>query len=223
MFNRTNSVFGLVLALSLTLVACQNGVNREERSRIGRNKRGVPANANTSGTVGTQWGSITGSGDSAFQQELYVFTAPMLTNVGPDDQLGYVSSQASGGTGVMFWGAARMLGAGTGNGQLDPNSARIHIEIYDDRAASGRSPVVVHIGPDQEGFLSAQGSMQNGQISLVFTDTSGSVIVQGALQGQYFAGQIGYTNTLTGGQARVLGQFQVPACGFFACNQGTPP
>jgi hypothetical protein len=230
-----------IITAAILFMGCQPPPNRNSNSRIGRLARGnvgtsatggpAPFNNPNAAQAGTQWGEITSSSDQTFQQELYFFTMPMLASAGPEDQLGYVSSQHGQQTGVAFWGEASVFGSGTpgyasqmSSGQLDGSHARIHIEIYDDKTGQQRSDgsvrpqIVVHIGYDQSGFVSAQGTVQNGQVNMVFTDSMGSVIMQGMLQGQYFTGTMAYTNSQTGGQQRTLGQFTVPACGFFVCG-----
>lgn len=230
--------FAMILGVALVSAGCQPKTSRTDRNRIGRTARG-PVGTGVNGqptalqpsTGATQWGEITGQSDQAFQSELYYFTAPMLANAGAEEQLGYTSSQRGQQTGVVFWGEATMLGSaqqGFGGsmtyGQLDGNNARLHIEIYDDRAGtyradgSVRPQTVVHIGRDQEGFVSASGQVNGQQVQMTFTDQTGSVVLQGQLLGQYFTGTIAYSNMYSGGQMRTLGQFNVPACGFFKCN-----
>lgn len=230
--------FAMLLGVALVTAGCQPKTSRADRNRIGRTARGpVGTGANGQPTAlqpssgATQWGEILGQNDQTFQNELYYFTAPMLANAGVEEQLGYVAAQRGQQTGVVFWGEAAMLGttqsayAGSMSyGQLDGRSARIHIEIYDDRAGQTRADgtvrpqTIVHIGPDQDGFVSANGQVNGQQVQLTFTDQTGSVVMQGQITGQYFSGTIGYSNSYTGGQTRQLGQFNVPACGFFKCN-----
>lgn len=231
-------MFVMLLGFAVAAVGCQPKPNRD-RSRIGRTARGPigqTPNGNPAAfqpsTQGTSWGEVTGiAGDRAFQDELFYFTAPMLNGAPQEDQLGYVASTSGQATGVVFWGEASvhgganpMYGGNLTSGQLDGQRARLHIEIYDDKTGLQRSDgsvrpqIVVHIGADQQGFVSAQGSIQGNQVNLIFTDQMGSVILQGSLMGQYFTGTMLYTNSQTGGQARQLGRFQVPACGFFICN-----
>jgi hypothetical protein len=171
-------------------------------------------------SLGTQWGEVTGaSGDQMFDMELQNFTAPMLSGADANLQLGYVSSLSNQSTGVVFWGNAPMVGGGCGSGvgTLDGSRARLHIEIWDDRAASGAATQIsVHIGYDQSGFVSAQGSGNGGSANLTFTDSVGSVALVGTIQGTWFSGTMSYNNGNSGW--RTLGQFRVPAAGFFTCN-----
>lgn len=230
-------MIGLVLAMAFVTAGCQQKSNKRE-SRIGRLARGqagpmingMPSPLQP-GSPNTQWGEIISNNQAAFDQELSLFTSPMLGSLSQDEQLGRVSAQSGQRTGVVFWGEAPMRGMGmsgyTGgmnNGTLDGSRARLHIEIYDDKTGAARadgsirSQIIVHIGYDQDGFVGAQGSVQGNQVNLMFRDETGTVTMRGSLNSQYFAGQIYYSTAETFGQERQLGNFQVPACGFFVCN-----
>lgn len=211
--------------LLLTAVAsggCQQKKSRTDRQRIGRTLRG-PVNYSATGTpmpLGSSngsviWGEIVGYDQQSFQNDIYLFARPSLDTRSAEEQLGYVSSQAGQSTGVRFWGEVR----GNQNG-IDQQRSRIHIEVYDDRYVSGMTlssgrqieQLVVHIGYDQPGFVRAYGSLQQGFLS--FEDNYGAVIFKNArIQGSQFTGEIWYTNMYTG--ERRLGQFNVPAQGFF--------
>ncbi|MBX3021267.1 MAG: hypothetical protein KF799_06265 [Bdellovibrionales bacterium] len=231
------SKFAFILLLGIAVVAtgCQQKTPRD-RTRIGRDGRASSLRVNPngyptpfgSGSYSTQWGEVTNNNQQMFQEELFYFTSPMLNGASPEDSVGYVSAQAGQQTGVVFWGEAAMRGNGApgmmgqmSSGQLDGSRARLHIEIFDDKTGMTRSDgsvrpqIFVHIGYDQEGFVGAQGSVQGNQVNLVFTDNIGSVIMQGTINQQYFTGQMSYT---VNGQQRPLGNFKVPACGFFVCN-----
>lgn len=226
---RRTVLISLVAFLGLVMVAsgCQTKPNRSGRTRIGRTGRGPvgsgPNSSYLSGNASTQIGYITGNDDQSFQNALWYFTAPTLANY-PDEQLGYVSSQPNGTSRVEFWGEASMYGgANASEGVLDGQRARLHIEIFDDRVGqprsdgSPRTQVSVHIGYDQDGFVSAQGSVQGGQVNLIFNDNYGAIRLSGAISGSNFNGTIYFSNQWTGGEMP-LGQFQVAACGFFVCG-----
>lgn len=213
---------GLILLSLVAGLGCQEKKSRNNRARIGRTSRGPVAYdqfnmprplQSTNGS--TLWGEITAdAGEQAFQSEAYYFALPSLYNSSAEEQLGYVSGQSGQQTGIAFWGEVQGLFSG---GQVNGSRSRIHIEVYDDRYGSARSDgsmreqLVVHIGYDQQGFVRAYGSLQQG---LVFEDSHGAVILRGTIQGQYYAGQIYYSNQYTGGPRR-LGRFAVPAQGFF--------
>lgn len=221
MFSR--QIFMCVLLVSaVATMGCQQKRSRTDRQRIGRTQRGpvtysptgtpMPYNSSNSGVI---WGEITGYDQQSFTQALRNLTAPTLQNRPADEWLGFVSVQAGQTTGVRFWGEVR--GAQYG---IDQSRSRIHIEIYDDRYMSGMvksngEPVeqyVVHIGSDQPGFLRAYGSLQQGFFS--FEDEYGAVIFKNIqVQGGSFVGEIWFTNQFVGEQR--LGQFDVPAQGFF--------
>lgn len=206
-------------------VGCQPPPKNPDTRKIGRLGRGAINWVNgqpqsmQAGT-GVQWGQITSqNGDQAFQQALSFLTAPTLQGQ-PDLQLGYVSSQPNQQTGVYFWG--QVFSAG---GMIDSSRSRIHIEIWDSKAGQMGPdgnvipPVVIHIGSDQTGFVSVQGSVQGGAVQLVFTDETGSIYLNGNTMGQYLSGTIQFSNANGSGPID-LGQFNVPACGFLSCNQG---
>lgn len=231
MFARKVWILAFVI-FAAALTGCQPAPSRKNQLRIGRNARGpvnyVNGHATSfqSGNYSTQWGQITGnSGDQAFDDQLYYFAMPSLGGADASQQLGFVSATPNQSTYVAFWGEASVYGGGgglggySGSGTLDGSRARIHIEIWDDKAVSmGVDPVVVHIGYDYPGFVGASGSVNGGHATLTFTDGYGSVALDGNLSGQYYSGTIYFMNSATGGQYYPLGNFQVPACGFFLCN-----
>lgn len=226
---RQISILAFVAFVAI-LTGCQPPPSRKNELRIGRNARGPtgPINSATgtatrynSGNTSTTWGQLTSTmGDQGFDDQLYYFTLPMLNGLDASQQLGYVSASAGQSTFVSFWGEASIYSNGSsGSGTLDGAHARIHIEIWDNKAvASGANPVVVHIGYDFPGFVSATGSVNGSQATLTFTDGYGSVALQGTLSNQMFSGTMYFSNSATSSQFYPLGNFQVSACGFFVCN-----
>lgn len=227
---------GMTLLLAF-LMGCQPAPKRDNHRAIGRTAQGPINSANgqfssfQSGQAQTSWGQITSQqGDQAFGNQLYYMTLPMLQEAGADQQLGYVSASANQNTNVVFWGEAYIKSSGNsgvqnvsttnGSGTIDSDKARIHIEIWDDKAVAGpSSPVVLHIGYDFEGYGGATGGVQGNQANIVFTSLKyGSVSLQGTISGQYFSGQVLYSNASTGNKFYPLGDFKVPTCGFFACQ-----
>ena len=170
---------------------------------------------------GKFWGEVTSyQGDQAFYQEVQLLTSPVLSQLPADDQLGYVSGMSGQPTGVRFWGTANIMNA-YGNGTIDPNTAEIRLEIYDDRACQMKAdgtirPVIpIHIGAGQPGFVGVEGFVNGGSARISFVDNYGAIILEGQISGAYFSGTVSYTTAMTGGQARILGRFQIPAQGFF--------
>ena len=207
---------GMALALVSSL-GCQPpknqaNINSSRTARGGLTGRGAVLG------YGKSWGEITSdAGDQVFWQELNNLTSPALSGLSSDDQLGYVSSQSGQNTGVRFWGNARVFQ----NSQIDPSSLMIRLEIYDDRAGQIRSDgtsrpnIPIQISSDQPTYVTAGGSMQGGQVYLWFQDVYGTIMLSGYISGQTFSGQIGYQDSATGNQPRTLGNFTVPASGFF--------
>jgi len=195
------------------------------RGRFSSGNLSAPGTTTSMGTdAGKLWGEVTSSnGDQAFDQELYYFTMPSLMNLGPDDQLGYVSAQSNQNTGVRFYGNAVTSGGSSAQRPFNRATMKIHIEVYDDRTGqqradgSVRPPVVVEISPaNTDTFVDAGGSLNNNQATLYWRDTYGSVYMQGQINGQYFQGSMSYSDS--SGQQRTLGDFVVPTCGFFDCQ-----
>ncbi len=235
----------LVTLLATVLVACQQKNPKRASLRTGRNLRGDvnsplepnrPTGAPTSqagacgsySVPGKQWGEVTNqSGDTVFMQEINFLMSPVLQQLPAEDQLGYVSSQSNQNTGVRFWGNAQSSNS-SGQGAIDPRSAEIRIEIFDDRACQTRSdgtqrPMIpIHISASQpdvrriEGYINGNPN-NGGSANLYFEDKYGAIILQGTFSGQYYTGTMSYTLTGYSG-SRTLGRFTVPICGFFRCN-----
>lgn len=218
----------LVLSALALMIGCGPSKEKDARAHVGRlgrsNSSVVGQNsAYSSPNPNASWGQITSQyGDQAFDEELYYLTGPQLYNAPADQQLGYVSSQGNSNTGVVFWGYVPMnprLGSGS------VSNARLHIEIYDanygrmNSDGSQTTQIVIHIGSDAPGFKSGGGTLSNGQATLTFEDEVGTITLQGsAVPGGNFSGTIYYSAATTGGDLRMLGQFNVPTCGFFVCN-----
>lgn len=235
----------MVIVAVVTVVGCQQKKNqRRVGLGVGRNLRGAnnlayqndpgykgPNNSNQCGSYtvpGKTWGQVTAvSSEEAFWNELYRLTLPALRTYAEEDKLGYVSGRGNQTTGVRFWGHAQTTG-GNGVGAVDPNSAELRIEIYDDKTCqpkadgTARPMIPIHINSKLPGFVRAGGSInsQNGYARLEFEDTVGSIIMDGYISGNYYQGTMSYTLRELGGNANVitLGRFDVMACNFFVCN-----
>jgi hypothetical protein len=215
----------------LVMAGCQQKKNRKQSLRAGRGLRGSTM-VNTGPTSAAQsaaqcgsysvqgkfWGEITSyQGDQAFLQELQMLTAPVLSQLPADDQLGYVSGQSGQYTGVRFWGNVGVI-----NGMINPSTAEIRIEIFDDRACQLKAdgtvrPVIpIHIGAGQPGFAGVEGYVNGGMARITFMDNYGAIILDGQIGNNYYSGNVSYTTATTGGQARILGRFQIPVQGFFS-------
>jgi len=226
-------VFCLLLAVVL-LAACQQEKKKRQNLRVARGLRGSTminpnqgaaaalANCGSYSVPGKLWGEVTSyQGDQAFLQELQILTSPVLSTLPADDQLGYVSGQSGQMTGVRFWGNASVMNA-YGNGAIDPNTAEIRLEIFDSQACQLKAdgsvcPVIpIHIGAGQPGFAGFEGYVNGGLARLTFSDNYGVIILDGQISGSVYTGTVQYTTAGTGGQARILGRFQIPVQGFFS-------
>lgn len=220
------------LALTLIiLVGCQQKQNKKQSLRSGRGLRGsTQVDKNSAQSCGTykvegkSWGEVVAmQNQQIFQQEVQMLTNPVLMTLPLEDQLGMVSGQSGQFTGVRFWGHA-MTVAGGQYAAIDPGTAQIRIEIYDDKACQLRSdgtvrPVIpIHIGAGLPGFISAEGSVSGARARLTFVDIYGSIVMDGQISNSYWTGTLSYTTQQTGPQARILGRFTVPYCGFFTCT-----
>jgi hypothetical protein len=229
--------FVIFAALALVATGCQQKKAHRVSLREGRGLRGGVGQSPTGGGAGgtstgnqcgtykvpgKSWGGVySQQGDQAFYNEIYYLMYPVLSQLPDEDQLGYVSSRLNDSTGVRFWGNAE---AASGNvGALNGSTARIRIEIYDDRACmtkadgSVRSMFPIDIAASQEDFVSATGSITTYGANLTFTDSYGSIIMSGTFSGSDFVGTMSYTVNGFAGM-RKLGQFTVPRCQFFVCK-----
>lgn len=208
----------LILAL-VAAVGCQP--KNSKKARISRAPRGDGPTANAPGTAGakTTWGEVTRGGFSqtSFWNQLYYFTYPQLSSAPEEDQLGYVSGESNQtATGVRFWGHAKVAG-----NQIDAETAELDIYIYDDRVGKptsdgGTRPAIrIHMGSHIQGFVGFTGTYGT-TTTLTFTDQLGSVRLSGQINGDYFEGDMSFTNLLTGSSNFIpLGRFKVKKSGFF--------
>lgn len=103
-------------------------------------------------------------------------------------------------------------------GNINRSNSRFRLEIWDDYARNGSASAIALE------FNSLASSSYNGnQINLVFEDSYGQIIVSGQYNQYDFYGTVSYRNSVSfdgssSPAAGVLGNFQVPACGFFRCN-----
>ncbi len=227
---KTLVFLGLVGVLIANL-GCQPP-RKDKKERIGRGRSGVTGNfdanhSNSSAGIDSnkRWGEITSRASTrTWEEAIYYFTLPSVRDLGEDDQVGRVSPRSGDSTGVRFYGNALTNGSGGSVRSFDPASMMIHIEVYDDRTGeekSGggkRAPIVVEISPKISGFVEAGGRIDGNQVELYFIDKMGGVLMNGEIVDENFVGTVEFTDE-SGRERMELGEFSVPACGFFKCQQ----
>ncbi len=206
------------LAISLLAVACAPKKNAKQNIR-GRLSRGGSAMNPVTGQAGGIFSGQSFGTVSGYDQN-FSYAAQMLAQsvlVGSNEQIGNVSPQPAQNKGVYF------LGAGLPHYNSPSfTTGHLQIEIWDDYAGQIGSdgkpipPVVIYIGPQGEGFQSVSGQSFGGQIQLTFTSSYEVVMLDGYVQGNEFVGTMSFSNAFA--QGMQLGQFRVPACGFFRCQ-----
>lgn len=104
------------------------------------------------------------------------------------------------------------------SGNINPNNSRLRLEIWDDYARSGQASEIALA------FNSLTNSSYNGnQMNLIFQDNFGQIVISGQINQNNFYGTVSFQNSVSfdgtsAPAAGVLGNFQVPACGFFRCQ-----
>lgn len=234
--------FIVLITVVASAVACQQKNPKRTSLRTGRNTRGdmnsplEPSGPKTTSGVGAcgsytvagkTWGEVTSTaGDQAFMSEIKFMMSTVFEQLPAEDQLGFVSASSNQATGVRFWGNAQSANS-SGQGQIDPRTAEIRIEIFDDRACQTRSdgtqrPMIpIHISAKQPGVKRIEGMISGsasggGTANLYFEDQYGAIILQGSFSGQYYTGTMSYTLAGYTG-SRTLGKFTVKTCSFFVC------
>lgn len=104
------------------------------------------------------------------------------------------------------------------SGNINRNTTRIRLEIWDEYARSGTASEIALAFNNLANY-----SYNGNQISLIFQDNYGQIVVSGQVSQNSFVGSVSYQNSASydGNStpaAGVLGNFQVPACGFFRCQ-----
>lgn len=212
-------VFGLLLAAAL-LAGCQ----RQNNSAPISSATGLRFAANQATAYNT--GSLPGriyadpSQQAGFQQAAVGF---LSTDV-PPQYVGMVSAAGTGNSGIRFGG---QVGLSSGSlrtydgsyATLDPRS-QIIIQVFDQANQYGQVPPIPPLR-----FSSASGMISGNQVQVTFSDTYGSVTLQGYINtpANTFDGYASYDNNVrwdgsSPGSAGNLGNFTVPLCNFFVCN-----
>lgn len=213
------SVVALLLA-AFSLAAC----SKEEGSTpiMARDGRAVGAAASGGITALNGWVIANSSQQTEFQNAVSGFVEAAL----PPEYLGFVSVVATGGTGVFLGGNVELqTGILNTSNNVQTNirsDSKLLISIYDE--FTGRPDANgIAVEPIGRYFTQASGYVQGNRAYLKFTDTLGSVEIDGTFDANTFEGIMTYENVRRydgqGGSGNVeLGWVQVPTCEFFRCR-----
>lgn len=213
------NVVALLLA-TLSLAGC----SKEEGATpiMGRNGQAISAAAAGGITGLNGWVIANASQQTEFQDGVTGFIEASM----PPEYLGFVSVLATGGTGV-FLGGKLELQTGilntSNNAQTNLRTdSKLLIAIYDEYTgrpdASGQN-----VEPIARYFSQASGYVQGNRAYLKFTDSLGSVTIDGTFDANTFEGVMTYDNARRydgqgDGENGELGWVQVPTCQFFRCR-----
>lgn len=225
-------IFALVAAFN---IGCQPKNNQKTRVTARAVRGGVTptqAVAPTTSTTtpeasGKQWGQVVQFSNQS-QQQFQAGVAGLISNLAEPDgtqalALGTVSGRSGDTTGVRFWGSV----ARGANGQITDGALRISIvDNYvgqTNSAGEAITEIPIYIASGVEGFAGVSGQMNGNSARVTFSDSYGSITLDGQVSGQWFVGNMYYANSfLWNGQRPgaqgTLGYFAVPVCGFFACQ-----
>ncbi len=210
----------LIMLLMLSLVflgACDKKKSKSSPARAARAPVAQPFQPqppNTQQPLNPGQGYNTGSEWVYLQSnDTYGFTEAIkgLVSASMDPQeLGYVSNYGD----VALIGYIDMDQQGT----INQNNSRLRLEIWDDFARSGSASEIAL----QFNNLSTYNYSGN-QMTLVFQDAFGQIIVTGQFTQSDFYGTVSFKNSQSFGGSTsyasgTIGSFQVPYCGFFRCQ-----
>lgn len=218
-FGEFKRVVGTLFAVAL-LAGCQ----RQNNATPIASSTGMrfATNAATAYNTGSLPGRI--FADPSQQQGFQQAAAGFLSTDIPPQYVGLVSATGSGNSGIRFGG---QVGLAVGSlryydgsyADISPNS-QIIIQVFDQTAQYGNVPPIPPLR-----FGNASGVITGNQAQITFSDTYGSVTLQGYINTQTstFDGVASYDNNIrwdgtSPGSAGNFGNFSVPLCSFFACN-----
>jgi len=214
------NVVALLLA-TLSLAGC----SKEEGATpiVGRNGQAISAAAAGGITTLNGWVIVDASQQDLFQDAVTGFVEAFM----PAEYLGFVSGRASGGTGFFVGGKVELqtgiLSATATNPQTNVRTdSKLLVAIYDEFTgrpdASGKN-----VEPIARYLSQASGYVQGNRAYLKFTDSLGSIEIDGTFDANTFEGTVSYDNIRRHdgqgeGAAGNLGWVQVPTCQFFRCR-----
>ena len=184
-----------------------------------------PGGGQGGGGVPTAPGRLVGAIFSQFGASLTDSARRLVSATMNPEDLGEVSGDVnSTTTGIRFVGTIRTnapFRPGTAL-QVAPGS-EIRIDIWDSYAADGAAPAYPITFVAGQNGAQISGSFTSG-VNLMFRDQHGTIEFRGSVDGSnMYSGTVLFQNLKnydgsTGGAAETLGQFRVPACGFFVCQ-----
>lgn len=181
-----------------------------------------------------------GRSDAQFEQNIRGFSSATLDpwgdpSNGVQPELGTISGQVGGQTGVWIRGDANVSGgkfdpSGANQRQLDLNNTNIRIIVWDSYA--GRSDANGDVIPEYGvSFTSATNASfinyQSKSAVIVFEDAYGWVKFSGTFDADWFRGTVEYYNfdyvksivsPNNGAWDGIMGEFYISTCGFFYCE-----
>lgn len=215
----------LLSLIALVFVGCNP--QKESSKRTSGNARTQTISGTTNGVFSQSYcgnnlssiGTIYDQGTSASLYSTGNFEARvkgLLSATIDPSEVGQISSGPSDQTGVRFQGQIKI----ETNGTVNLAQSKILIKVYDSYVLQSAMDGSNQYQPIPIEFTSAaagQFNMQTGSGYVVFRDQYGEIRLDGNLSGDYFSGQVSFTNStnVTGGSAAsgVLGQFYVARCG----------
>jgi hypothetical protein len=222
---RPTSYIKNVVALFLATVSLAACGKKEEGATpiVGRNGQAISAAAAGGITSLNGWVRVEASEQDSFQDAL----TGLIEAVLPPEYLGFVSGRATGGTGLFLGGKVELqtgiLSATASNPQTNVRTdSKLLIAIYDEFTgrpdASGKN-----VEPIARYLSQASGYVQGNRAYLKFTDSLGSIEIDGTFDANTFAGTMTYDNIRRydgqgQGAAGNLGWVEVPTCQFFRCR-----
>lgn len=212
-------IVAATLAAALGLAGCGSkdggtnvGVGRQ--ARAGNGPAVVGAGGGPVQLSGVVWGD---------DQDRYQYAVQGLVSAQMDENtLGFVSAQASGGTGVYLGGRV-MLNGNPNTGASVAQNSYVVVGVYDNLVGQTDPGTGQVVTPIQIILNRASGQVSGSNATIQFSDDVGNITLNGTINGQTFSGTLSYANRRNvnggpGAAAYPMGYFQVPTCQFFACN-----
>lgn len=195
------------IILSLGAVACNK---KKDGSKVSRGNRGYHAGTSPGQSeLGIQNGSGWDALDNSPKSDVYNYNmsqvAPEFLMSGgvPQNEIGEISGDYP--TNVVV---AMNLVRGA-NGSIDTQNSRLGIVFWDSYTQSGAAPLTVYFGPEAQSNV--RGQVNYSWANVTFSDSSGSVTVDGQVQNGQFVGSIQYVSN--NGSRGTLGTFRLSVNG----------